>query len=130
MRHETNRILPLASLCTTAILLVGCGNGSSDPQAQIAAIDQYCSGCHNNADYTADVSFDGMTADSVAEHAALYEKAVRKLRGRVMPPPGEPQPDNQTVADLVGWLETTLDAAAGNEHISDDVVLHRLNRKE
>ncbi len=40
-----------------------------------------------------------------AEHADLFEKAVRKLRGRVMPPPGAKQPDAAAVDSLVAWLE-------------------------
>jgi hypothetical protein len=130
MRHQSQPIRPLLTITATATLLAACGGPSPDPDTQIAAVGEYCSGCHNNTDYTADVSFDEMTAGSIAEHAELYEKAVRKLRGRVMPPPGEPQPDNETVAELVAWLESSLDAGAGTQHISDDVVLHRLNRKE
>jgi hypothetical protein len=120
----------MLALGATAVLATGCGQSSADPETQIAALGEYCSGCHNNTDYTADVSFDGMTAASIADHAELYEKAVRKLRGRVMPPPGEPQPDNETVGDLVAWLESALDESQGLAHISDDIVLHRLNRKE
>ena len=71
-----------------------------------------------------------ITAASIAEHPDLFEKAVRKLRGRVMPPPGAKQPEPAAVDSLVTWLETSLDAAAGQAHIPDQVVLHRLNRKE
>ena len=62
----------------------------------------------------------------------MFEKAVRKLRGRVMPPPGARQPDAASVDSLVAWLEDSLDraAAADASHLPDQVVLHRLNRKE
>ena len=57
---------------------------------------------------------------------------MRKLRGRVMPPPNARQPDQAAIDSLVAWLEETLDraAAAGPSHLPDQVVLHRLNRKE
>jgi mono/diheme cytochrome c family protein len=97
---------------------------------QLATIKTYCAGCHNDRAKTGGVSFDGITAASVAEHPDLFEKAVRKLRGRVMPPPGAKQPETATVDSLVSWLETSLDKAAGQAHIPDQVVLHRLNRKE
>jgi hypothetical protein len=111
--------------------LAGCSEGSHvDPDAQWALIGQYCVDCHNNAEYTADVSFEGLGPEHIAEHAELFETAVRKLRGRMMPPPGEPKPADEAVVSLVAWLEDELDATAGDAHISDEVVLHRLNRKE
>ena len=100
------------------------------PDAQVAAIKQYCAGCHNDRAKTAGVSFDGLTPDSIGQHADTFEKAVRKLRGRVMPPPGARQPDTATVESLVAWLENSLDHAGGQVHLPDQVVLHRLNRKE
>ncbi len=55
---------------------------------------------------------------------------MRKLRGRVMPPPGARQPDGKAVDSLVSWLEDTLDKLPNPSHITDQVVLHRLNREE
>ena len=97
---------------------------------QLATVKQYCAGCHNDRAKTAGVSFDGLTAASVSQHADMLEKAVRKMRGRVMPPPGARQPDAAAVDSLVAWLEASLDRTAGKAHIRDRVVLHRLNRKE
>jgi len=100
--------------------------------AQLATVKQYCGGCHNDRMKAAGVSFDGLTAESIGQRAEVFEKAVRKLRGRVMPPPNARQPDQPAVDALVAWLETSLDraAAAGPSHLPDQVVLHRLNRKE
>ena len=55
---------------------------------------------------------------------------MRKLRGRLMPPPGKPQPDAATIRSFVGWMEGTLDAAAASHPDPGRVALHRLNRKE
>jgi hypothetical protein len=55
---------------------------------------------------------------------------VRKLRGRVMPPPGARQPGTAAIDSLVSYLEDSLDRAATQAHVPDKVVLHRLNRKE
>ena len=97
---------------------------------QIATLKQYCATCHSDRVKTAGVSFEGMTPENVTQHAEVMEKAVRKMRGRVMPPPGAKQPAAATLDALVAWLETSLDKAAGREHLRDQVVLHRLNRKE
>jgi len=100
--------------------------------AQLATIKQYCAGCHNDRIKSAGVSFEGLTPENIGQRADVFEKAVRKLRGRVMPPPGARQPDAAAVDSLVAWLEDSLDraAAAGPAHLPDQVVLHRLNRKE
>jgi hypothetical protein len=53
---------------------------------------------------------DNLNVDAVANDAAIWEKAVRKLRGRLMPPPGAKQPEQKDVDSLIGYLETKLDA--------------------
>jgi mono/diheme cytochrome c family protein len=98
--------------------------------ASLATIKEYCATCHSDRAKMAGVSFEGITAASVGEHAEVFEKAVKKVRGRVMPPPGAKQPDAKAADALVAWLEDTLDKAETKQHIRDKVVLHRLNRKE
>ncbi|HEU4620072.1 MAG TPA: DUF1592 domain-containing protein [Gammaproteobacteria bacterium] len=91
---------------------------------------RYCVDCHNRADYTANIAFDTMKPSSVAQKPEIFERAVRKLRAHMMPPPGSPQPDRKRVDSLVGWLETSLDAAAAAHPNPGHVTLHRLNRTE
>jgi cytochrome c553 len=102
------------------------------PGSQLATVKQYCATCHNDRTKAAGVSFEGLTPEMIGQHADVFEKAVRKLRGRVMPPPNARQPDAAAVDSLVAWLEESLDraAATGPSHLPDQVVLHRLNRKE
>ncbi len=98
--------------------------------SQLATVQQYCVGCHNDRAKTAGVSFEGVTPENIGPRAELFEKAVRKVRARVMPPPGARQPDAAAADALVAWLERSLDGAAGRAHLRDQVVLHRLNRRE
>jgi mono/diheme cytochrome c family protein len=100
------------------------------PDAQLATVKQYCVGCHNDKAKIGGVSFQGVTAASVAQNPELFEKAVRKLRGRVMPPPGAKQPDGKAVDSLVSWLEASLDKLPNQAYVTDQGLLHRLNRKE
>jgi len=93
-------------------------------------LKQYCSKCHNAEDWAGGVAFDTMTPEEIPEQAETWEHAVRKLRGRLMPPAGNPQPDSATVRSFVSWLENDLDAAAGTRADPGRVALHRLNRKE
>jgi mono/diheme cytochrome c family protein len=108
------------------------GGQQVNDAAQLATVKQYCAGCHSDRLKSGGVSFEGLTADGIGQHADVFEKAVRKLRGRVMPPPNARQPDQASVDSLVSWLEDSLDraAAAGPSHLANQIVLHRLNRKE
>jgi mono/diheme cytochrome c family protein len=98
--------------------------------AEWQMLDRYCSDCHNATDWAGGVAFDTMTPDGVADEAKIWEEAVRKLRGRLMPPPGKPQPEQPAVDALVSWLETRLDQSAEGHPNPGHVVLHRLNRNE
>ena len=40
----------------------------------------------------------------------MWEETVRKMRGRLMPPPGSRQPDQHEIDAFVAWMETQLDA--------------------
>jgi len=56
------------------------------------------------------LALDTLSVDAVTKDAATWEKAVRKLRGRLMPPPGAKQPEQKEVDGLIGYLEGKLDA--------------------
>ena len=93
-------------------------------------LQDYCGDCHNSSDWAGGVAFDTMSPDAVPADAEIWEKAVRKLRGNMMPPPGKPQPDPATRQTFVLALETQLDQAATAHPNPGSVMLHRLNRTE
>src|SRR5579871_5957991 len=131
MRLRKNSIPLVAAIGLAGIFAVSRPSQAQDPaDAQLATIKQYCVGCHNDKAKTGGVTFQNITAASIAQNPELFEKAVRKLRGRVMPPPGAKQPDGKAVDSLVAWLEDSLDKLPNQSHISDQVALHRLNRQE
>ncbi len=101
------------------------------PTAQYRALlDQYCVGCHNQRSKTAGLMLDTIDLAAVANHGDVWEKAIRKLRGGLMPPPGSRQPDRAVVESFIGWLETTLDQVSVKAPNPGSVTLHRLNRAE
>ena len=104
------------------------------PPASLAAhramLDHYCVTCHNQKAKTANLTFDTMDLTQVGKDAAVWERAVRKLRGGMMPPPGMPRPDVATVNSFVIFLEASLDKAALESPNPGTVSLHRLNRAE
>jgi hypothetical protein len=99
-------------------------------QASWPLIENYCQKCHNATDWAGGVAFDTMDPGQVSADAEVWEKAVRKLRGGLMPPPGKPQPDLAARHALVASLEHTLDSTAGERADPGNVVMHRLNRTE
>ncbi|MEQ1757275.1 MAG: DUF1592 domain-containing protein [Vicinamibacterales bacterium] len=93
-------------------------------------IDRYCVTCHNDRLKTAGLSLQALSMDEVAQHADVWEKVVRKLRGRLMPPVGMPRPETAVIDAFASSLESTLDRAAAAQPDPGAVVLHRLNRTE
>jgi hypothetical protein len=100
------------------------------PDKHWAMLNTYCEKCHNTTDWTGGVAFDSMQPSGIPEDAKIWEAAVSKLRGRMMPPPGEKQPDQPTIDSFVSWMEDNLDKAAAAHPEAGYVSLHRLNRVE
>jgi len=98
--------------------------------AEWTMLGRYCVDCHNKQDLTADLAFDALAPDNVSEDPELWEEVLRKLRGRMMPPPGGPMPTDDEYAAFVSWVETTLDETASARPNPGHVALHRLNRNE
>src|SRR5262245_41248779 len=120
----------LLSYSSTGALRAQQGTGTLVPAEHQALINQYCVICHNQRAKTAGLTFDTMNLAEVGKDAKIWEEAVRKLRGGMMPPPGARQPERTAVKSLVSWLETTLDRAAAEHPSPGRVVLHRMNRTE
>ena len=94
-----------------------------------ATVDRYCIACHNPKTKTADIVLD--PTEDVAAHPEVWEKAVRKLRTRTMPPAALPRPDEDAYRSLIAGIENRLDAAAAarpNPGRTD--TFRRLNRTE
>src|SRR4030095_3200583 len=99
------------------------------PESQWATIHTYCFVCHTKCVRAANLFLDQLGAESVAQHPEIFEKVVRKWRGRQMPPPGFLQPSQQEIDALVSWLESTLDESS-KAHLAGHVPVQRLNRTE
>ncbi|MFN7933522.1 MAG: DUF1592 domain-containing protein [Bryobacteraceae bacterium] len=96
-----------------------------------ALINRYCIACHHAQNKTAGLALDGMDPSNVGPHAERWEKVVRKLSARYMPPAGAPRPDEATYNSLVASLKTALDqnaAAKLNPGRTDS--FRRMNRTE
>jgi hypothetical protein len=92
--------------------------------------DHYCGKCHNATDWAGGVAFETMQPEDLYDDAKVWEGAIQKLRGRLMPPPGKPQPSQAEIDKQVAWLEAKLDAESKAKPTPGNVVVHRLNRTE
>jgi hypothetical protein len=92
-------------------------------------VQSFCYDCHNTEDWAGGVAFDSMSADGIPQDAKIWEQAVRKLRGGMMPPPGHKRPDPAAVKSLVNYLETTLDDASTHPG-PGRIPMQRMNRRE
>src|SRR6185369_10155382 len=76
------------------------------PVAPKAIIDRYCAGCHSDRTKAGGLSLQSVNPEDAAAAPEIWEKVVRKLRVRYMPPLGLPRPDEQTYNAVVGRLES------------------------
>jgi hypothetical protein len=122
----------------TAVLTVFFFASHARGQAQTAAADtlrKYCVTCHSNALKTGGVVIDPTALSRpgglAGSNAEIWERAVRQLRSKTMPPVGMPRPDAATYENVASALETELDReAAAKPDPGDLPSLHRLTRTE
>jgi hypothetical protein len=123
-----NRWAIWISRWTAALSIAG---GCLSVGADRAVIDRYCVGCHNARMKSGGLALDTLSPERVGQNPEVWEKVVRKLRARYMPPIGLPRPDEHAYDGLVTSLSTSLDAAAAahpNPGRTD--TFRRLNRTE
>jgi hypothetical protein len=96
---------------------------------QWSMVEDYCLKCHNSDDYYGQLALDQMNPASLLEEPGTWEKVLKKLDGRLMPPPGNPQPEQARIDDFIGWVEDTLDKNPAMPK-AGHVPIQRLNRTE
>jgi mono/diheme cytochrome c family protein len=98
----------------------------------LALVDEYCVTCHDEFEKKGGLALDAVSLQDVSHHPDIWEKVVRKLRARQMPPVGRKErPDESTYDSVIGYLESTLDrAAAAKPNPGRTATLRRLTRTE
>ena len=124
------------SLIATCSAVGWCGAPSSDdashdPTAFKQFIESSCLDCHDEATTTAGLALDELIATDIGQHQEAWEKVVRKLAARQMPPSEMPRPEESEYDAAVTWLESSLDAAAASSpNPGRTETFRRLNRTE
>ncbi|MBV9399182.1 MAG: DUF1592 domain-containing protein [Bryobacterales bacterium] len=107
-------------------------NAIADGAKYRALLDKYCVTCHNSrAPLPADdpVKLD-VSFDNLLSNAGTWERVLRKLSVRAMPPPGMPRPSEAEYAGFTSWLAASIDRAWEGRGNPGRYVVHRLNRAE
>ena len=104
---------------------------AAKPVSYRALVSTYCLSCHNGKMKAGGFQLDTVNNEDLAAHQDAWERVVRKLRARQMPPQNARRPDEATHMAALTALETALDAASTampNPGRTD--TFRRLNRTE
>ncbi len=138
MRLETMKPKILCLLCSLAITPVSFAAAQEahtqaleNIEQQWELLNEYCVGCHNFEDWAGSLAFDTLSPQSIHDNTDIFEKAVRKMRGRLMPPPGNERPSEARLDEFITEMESYLDSVSEDAGPNPGhVAIHRLNRKE
>jgi len=134
MTRAISFVVAVAVLASAALSGQGARGGqvtpASDAAGTKALLDTYCAGCHSPAVKAGGLVIEASTLAALREHRDVWEKALRKLRGRQMPPPGSRQPSQAEIDGFVAWMEAALDAPDPALAIAGHVPMQRLTRTE
>src|SRR5687767_14154554 len=122
------------------LLLVTCAVASSASFAPLHAkeefsaretLKKYCFDCHDSDVQKGGLNLQALEGLEVTKDSSAWEKVVRKLNARQMPPIGKKRPDDATYDKTVEELTAALDkAAADSPNPGRTETFRRLNRTE
>ncbi len=108
-------------------------NATTEAVKYRAFVDKYCVSCHNSRTaFPGDdpVNLQAASFNDLLGHAGTWERVLRKLSVRAMPPQGMPRPTEAEYAGFTGWLAGSIDRAWAGRSTPGRFVVHRLNRAE
>ena len=119
LRVPRGAAVPAGVTCLLAAGVVTFSQEQRSPAASapsapphVVLVDDYCLSCHDEDHKKGGLALDLITGHDVPTHRETWEKVVRKLRARQMPPVGQERPDDRTYDAVIDKLETALDRAA------------------
>ena len=134
----------LLLLSLVALLAGSCRKASSPMNTKAAVVSradfakevrpvlsEYCFSCHNDQKHKGDVVLEKFADEpSVLADRATWEKVLKNLRNRQMPPEEKPQPGEDQRTLVANWIEAKLFAVDCNHPDPGRVTIRRLNRVE
>src|ERR1051325_4720705 len=74
-----------------------------------AFVSQYCASCHDAETKKGELDLESISSEDATRHTEVWEKVVRRLRTRQMPPPEKKRPNEATYSTILSQIETSLD---------------------
>jgi hypothetical protein len=125
-RHRNPLILSVAAAWTLAGSLT-----AAEPTSVRDVVGSYCVNCHDADSPKGGLNLASVSAEDIGRHPEVWERVVRRLTRRQMPPAGRKRPDEDAYLSVVSQLETALDrAAAAKPNPGRTDTIRRLNRTE
>jgi hypothetical protein len=122
--------VPLASLALASDAAPPQDAPKADPGKTFHdMVSTRCEKCHNSDDWAGSLAMDTLDLNQVGDNPDVWEKAIAKLGSRLMPPAGQPQPNQADVDTVVDYLQATVDASAKDRGVGH-VPIQRLSRAE
>src|SRR5262245_30317790 len=100
------------------------------PEALTGVVRRVCGMCHNDQLKTGNLSLQNFDVAQATRSRETTEKMIAKLRAGMMPPPGIPRPEGDTMQALVETLEQLIDQASASNPEPGGRTFQRLNRAE
>ena len=95
-----------------------------------AVVRRVCGMCHNENTLAGNLNLTTFDVGLATQRPEIAEKMIVKLRAGMMPPPGIPKPEGDTLVVLAETLERILDQAAALAPNPGNRPFQRLNRAE
>ena len=96
-----------------------------------ALVAEHCFDCHDADSTKGDLNLEAISSQPTSQHSEIWEKVVRRLRARQMPPAGKNRLDEATYNTLLSELEGSLEKLAAQHPQPGRIdTLRRLNRTE
>jgi hypothetical protein len=96
-----------------------------------SVINEFCISCHDSEVKKGDLDLEATIRGDFVQNTDAWERVVRKLRVRQMPPIGKRRPDEQSYHEVIGRLDSYLDHdASKHPNPGRTETFRRLNRTE
>ncbi|MFC7339258.1 DUF1592 domain-containing protein [Haloferula chungangensis] len=96
-----------------------------------ALLDEYCIDCHDGGIKRGGLDLDGISGDEIGKHPEIWEKVIRRMDARQMPPVEEVRPDEETYQATLETLTAYFDSRASESPDPGHVdAVRRLTRTE
>jgi hypothetical protein len=114
----------------TATVAAAAHSAAFDSQTFWQTTKVYCDTCHFGPKAKAKLNLESLDLARLDANGETWEKVLRKLRSREMPPVGMPRPTEVSYNQLVSAIENERDRVAQTRPNPGRPTLHRLNRTE